>query len=148
MSFTVANFVCLQGPQRHHCLDGLARDRCDLLEVTVVVKHRHMRTLGNRCKHQVSGANRTMVTAVRQEEHHLGSAVEVGLIRWDQGQRPDYLFMDLAWVASAEQGFEVKDAAPCHLALSLQIEELARDRWIAKTGVDAVVQQVRQSPHA
>ena len=29
-----------------------------------------------------------------------------------------------------------------------KVKELARHRWIAETGVDAVVKQVRQSPHA
>src|SRR5215510_14699333 len=112
------------------------------------MQHRQTGTLGHRCQHQVSGPNRAMPAAVRQKQHDLGSTIEVGLMRWHQGQRSDELFMDLTWVTSAEQGFEVEDATACHVALPLQVEELAGDDRIGEAGVDAAVQQMRQSPHA
>lgn len=86
-----------------------------------------MNALGDRRQHQVGGANRAMLAAVRQEQHDLRSSVEVGLMRWNKGQREDQLLVHPPWITSAEQRFEVEDAAARDPAFRLQIEELARD---------------------
>jgi hypothetical protein len=89
-----------------------------------------------------------MLAAVSQEEHDLRRTIEVGLMRWDKRQCSDQLFVNLMRVPSTEQDFQVEDATARDLTLALEIEELARDGWIAEARVDAVVQQVGQSAHA
>jgi hypothetical protein len=138
----------LQGAQRRHRFDRLACNRGYVLEVSVVVQHRQLGTFGYSGQHQVSSPYRPMLATVGKQQHDLCRAVEVGLMRRNEWQRLDELVIHTTWVTSAEQGFEVEDAAAGHPPLALQVEELARDGGICEAGVDAVVQQVGQSPHA
>ena len=140
--------TALQRAQRDHGFDGLPRNGGYALEIPIVVQHRQVCALGNRSEHEISSANRAMLAAIGQEEHDLRSTVEVGLMRRHDRQRLDQLVMHPSGVSSAEQGSELEDAASCNPALSLQVEELARDSWIGESSVDAVVQEVGQSPHA
>lgn len=138
----------LQRAQGRHRFHGLTRNRSNVLEIAVVVQDRQPGAFGNGCKHQIGRANRAMLATVRQEQHDVGRAVEVRLVRWDERQRLDELFMHATRITSAEQGFQVEHAAPGESALPLQFEELTRDGWSGQTGVDTVVQQVRQALHA
>jgi len=89
-----------------------------------------------------------MLATVGKQQHDFCRTVEVGLMRRNEWQRLDELLIHATRITSAEQRFEVEDAAAGHPALALQVEELACDRGIREAGVDAVVQQVGQSPHA
>ncbi len=109
----------------------------------MVVQHGEVGTLGNGRKHQVSRADRAVLAPVGQEQHDLRRAIEVGLMGGEQRERSYELVVDPARIASAEQGFQVEDAATSDLAFLLQVEEQSGNGWMGKTGVHAVVQQVR-----
>jgi hypothetical protein len=119
-----------------------------MVEVGIVVQHRHSMSLGHGGKHEIRHRHAAMQPIASEQLHDLGGALEVRL--GGVGKRESLLEIaprrfDVLGISGTEKDLQLQDAAAGDVTRANQRPENRRDRAVVLPREGALVRQVSRT---